>query len=278
MTVALVYDPAAGEYRFPAGHPMRPERFTLAVSLMRHWGSWSPRLKHRGSPGVCLALRSGHQLQPPRATHFSSTRLSTSQPSRRPIRTPPVPMRPTGSARVTRRRFVESWPPRCSPSEAPRLALDATLDGRAVRTFNPAGGLHHAARDRASGFCTLNDCAIAIERATRERPGLRIAYIDIDAHHGDGVEAAFLRRDDVLTVSLHESGRYLFPGTGAARDIGEGAGRGFAVNVALPPGAGPASSSRRSRVSSYLRCAPLALTRSSLNLAPTRIGATRSPI
>ncbi len=70
-------------------------------------------------------------------------------------------------------------------------------------------------------------------------PGVRIAYIDIDAHHGDGVEAAFVDRSDVLTVSIHESGRYLFPGTGASRDVGEGAGRGFAVNVGLPPYAGP---------------------------------------
>ncbi len=119
-------------------------------------------------------------------------------------------------------------------------ALDGVLGGEFRRAFNPAGGLHHAHRDRAAGFCVYNDCAIAIARATARQPGLRVAYVDIDAHHGDGVQEAFYARDDVLTISLHESGRYLYPGTGASGDIGEGIGRGYAVNVPLPPYAGSA--------------------------------------
>jgi len=111
------------------------------------------------------------------------------------------------------------------------------LSGDASAALSPAGGLHHAHRDHASGFCIYNDPAIAIERAIRDHPGLRVAYVDIDAHHGDGVEDAFYERDDVLTLSVHESGRYLFPGTGRATDIGVGAGRGCALNVPLPPDA-----------------------------------------
>jgi acetoin utilization protein AcuC len=84
-----------------------------------------------------------------------------------------------------------------------------------------------------------NDVAIAIARSTRDHPGLRIAYVDIDAHHGDGVEAAFVERGDVLTLSVHESGRYLFPGTGRTSDVGSGDGFGYAVNLPLPPYADP---------------------------------------
>jgi acetoin utilization protein AcuC len=87
--------------------------------------------------------------------------------------------------------------------------------------------------DRASGFCYLNDAVLAI--LALRRHGLRVAYVDIDAHHGDGVQAAFYRSADVLTISTHERGDRLFPGTGAVEEIGEGAGRGYAVNLPLNP-------------------------------------------
>lgn len=102
--------------------------------------------------------------------------------------------------------------------------------------FNIAGGLHHAMRSKASGFCYLNDPAIGIARLIED--GLRVAYLDIDVHHGDGVEAAFYNTDQVLTISLHQHGYTLFPGTGFPDEIGEGPGRGYAVNVPLAPGTG----------------------------------------
>lgn len=106
-------------------------------------------------------------------------------------------------------------------------------DGDVSRVLQLGGGLHHARRDRASGFCVYNDLSVAIN-ALRERD-LRIAYVDVDVHHGDGVQ--FLHYDDpgVLTLSLHETGNALFPGTGHPDEIGEGAGEGFAVNVPLAP-------------------------------------------
>jgi len=113
-------------------------------------------------------------------------------------------------------------------------AVELVADGRALRTANLAGGLHHALRDRASGFCIYNDLAIAIRRAV-DHYGLRVAYLDLDAHHGDGVQWLFYDEPDVLTVSLHESGRYLFPGTGHTYETGKDAGRGTAVNVPLEP-------------------------------------------
>ena len=113
------------------------------------------------------------------------------------------------------------------------VAMEEVVAGRARVAVNYAGGLHHAMRSRASGFCIYNDPAIVC-RALADR-GMRVAYVDIDAHHGDGVQAAFYDTDRVLTISLHESGRALFPGTGFADERGRGSGAGYSVNVALPP-------------------------------------------
>jgi acetoin utilization protein AcuC len=130
--------------------------------------------------------------------------------------------------------------------DASALVTGATLDAaRAVRcgsarhAVNLAGGLHHAMPSRASGFCVYNDAAVAIAWLLADGVE-RVAYIDVDAHHGDGVEAAFYHDARVLTISLHESGYTAFPGTGFPQEFGHGAGVGAAVNVALPPGTGDA--------------------------------------
>ncbi|OGK82124.1 MAG: hypothetical protein A2X52_06325 [Candidatus Rokubacteria bacterium GWC2_70_16] len=113
--------------------------------------------------------------------------------------------------------------------------LAATLvgEGEVDRAFHFAGGLHHAMPDRASGFCYVNDAVLAI-LALRQR-GLRVAYVDIDAHHGDGVQFAFYADPNVLTISTHERGDRLFPGTGFVEELGEGPGLGFSVNLPLQP-------------------------------------------
>ncbi|MBU7018645.1 MAG: acetoin utilization protein AcuC [Theionarchaea archaeon] len=100
-------------------------------------------------------------------------------------------------------------------------------------SVNISGGLHHAHPDQAAGFCIFNDVAVAI-KTLLEKYG-KIAYIDIDAHHGDGVQEVFYRSNKVLTISLHESGQFLFPGTGFPDEIGEDEGRGYSVNVPLYP-------------------------------------------
>lgn len=117
------------------------------------------------------------------------------------------------------------------------LAADLVMTGEADHAINIAGGLHHALKNRASGFCVYNDAACAIAHASKSY-GIKVVYIDIDAHHGDGVQWAFYDRSDVLTISLHESGRYLFPGTGFVDEIGQGEGQGFSVNVPLEAGTG----------------------------------------
>ncbi|MCG6916595.1 MAG: acetoin utilization protein AcuC [Deltaproteobacteria bacterium] len=100
--------------------------------------------------------------------------------------------------------------------------------------FNIGGGLHHAMESRASGFCYLNDPAVGIAKMVQD--GLRVLYLDVDVHHGDGVQAAFYDTDQVLTISLHQHGQTLFPGTGFPDEMGKGKGKGYAVNVPLAPG------------------------------------------
>jgi acetoin utilization protein AcuC len=115
------------------------------------------------------------------------------------------------------------------------LAADAILDGTTLRAVNFGGGMHHALPDKASGFCIYNDTALAIAKLLASGVS-KVAYIDIDAHHGDGTERIFWDDPRVLTISLHESGVTLFPGTGFANDIGGPNAEGTAVNVAVPAG------------------------------------------
>ena len=113
------------------------------------------------------------------------------------------------------------------------LAAELVTSGEVDVAFNISGGLHHAAPNYASGFCVFNDVVIAILSLVKK--GLRVAYIDIDAHHGDGVQNAFYQSDSVLTISFHEWGRYLFPGTGDVGEIGSGSGKGYSVNLPFHP-------------------------------------------
>jgi acetoin utilization protein AcuC len=113
-------------------------------------------------------------------------------------------------------------------------AAQEVLAGRALHAFNPGGGLHHAMPSRAAGFCVYNDPALAIDALLRGGAE-RVAYVDVDVHHGDGVEEVFRADPRVLTVSLHESGRFLFPGTGDPDDVGDPGAEGSVLNVPLAP-------------------------------------------
>lgn len=116
-------------------------------------------------------------------------------------------------------------------------ALEAIMAGDVQRAFVPIAGLHHASRGHAAGFCVFNDCGVAAE-ILRSRYGVkRIAYVDIDAHHGDGVFYSFENDPDLLFADIHEDGRFLYPGTGAATETGVGAAKDTKLNLPLPPGA-----------------------------------------
>lgn len=114
-------------------------------------------------------------------------------------------------------------------------AIDRVVAGEYSRAFIPISGLHHARRNSAAGFCVFNDCGIAIE-ALRKKHGIqRIAYIDIDAHHGDGVFYSFESDPDLIFVDLHEDGRFLYPGTGAVTETGKDNAVGTKLNIPMPP-------------------------------------------
>jgi acetoin utilization protein AcuC len=118
------------------------------------------------------------------------------------------------------------------------VAVDALMSGASRRAFVPIAGLHHAARNRAAGFCVFNDCGVAVE-LLRARHGIqRIAYVDIDAHHGDGVFYAFEDDPNLAFADIHEDGEFLYPGTGSAAEQGRGAATGAKLNLPLPPGSG----------------------------------------
>lgn len=121
------------------------------------------------------------------------------------------------------------------------LAVRRIVTAGPVRGFVPIAGLHHARRDAAAGFCVFNDCGVAIEFARREFGMRRIAYVDIDAHHGDGVFYAFEDDPDVAFADIHEDGRYLYPGTGRREETGTGAAHGTKLNIPLAPGADDAA-------------------------------------
>ena len=230
MGCTLVYCDEMARYDLGPGHPFKPERFTLAVDLMRAYGLF----ESEGGPVAVtphVAPASDADLLLVHSTEYLETvREASAEPDRfkwrtrrgiGPGDTPAVPGLHDAGALIAGATTL-----------AVRLALES--DG-ATRPFSIAGGLHHAHHDRAAGFCVYNDAAVAIACALRDRPDLRVAYLDIDAHHGDGVQEAFYEDPRVLTISLHESGRYLFPGSGREAETGGGAGAGTALNVPLPP-------------------------------------------
>lgn len=116
--------------------------------------------------------------------------------------------------------------------------LRMIMEGKVNHFFNPVGGLHHAGPDEARGFCVFNDCVIAISRALNDFKLRKIAYVDIDAHHGDGVYYEFEPDPRVVIGDIHEDCRYLYPGTGAETESGTGSGLGTKMNINLPPGSG----------------------------------------
>jgi len=114
-------------------------------------------------------------------------------------------------------------------------AIERILEGECPRAFVPIAGLHHARRDSAAGFCVFNDCGVAIE-TLRSRHGVqRIAYVDIDAHHGDGVFYSYEGDPGLIFADLHEDGRFLYPGTGNEAETGRGAATGTKLNIPMPP-------------------------------------------
>ncbi len=211
-------------YDFGVGHPMSPIRLDLTARLCRALGVFDHvDIVDVGVPGdeVLATVHDPSYIETVRRLAQGG---SSSADGRWGIGTEDVPVFPAmheASARVV-----------AGSIEAARRVWT----GEAEHGVNFAGGLHHAMRDRASGFCVYNDASAAIQWLL-DHGAQRVAYVDVDVHHGDGVEACFYDDPRVLTVSVHESGRTLFPGTGWPANNGGPGAEGTAVNVALPPGA-----------------------------------------
>jgi acetoin utilization protein AcuC len=209
-------------YDFGPHHPMHPSRLDLTARLCDDLGLFA-------LPGVAVVephVASDEELA---AVHTRDYIAAVHRVSEDP--SSPVPERGLGTDDDPVFAGMHEASARIAGGSLE--AADAVLDGRAQHAVNFAGGMHHAAADHASGFCIYNDAALAIQRLLDG--GLsRVVYIDVDVHHGDGTQAAFWNDPRVLTISLHESGLTLFPGTGFANEIGGPDALGSAVNVALP--------------------------------------------
>ena len=218
----LVFGARSTDYDFGPDHVLTPRRFGPGIDLLRAVGA-EPGLAPEPAPDADLRLCHVQE-------YIEVVRRFSVDPF--------GPME-AGIGWGDNPPFADMHEASAAVAGGSMRAMEAILDGRVEHAFHPGGGLHHAMRDRASGFCIYNDPALAIARARRD--GLRVMYIDLDVHHGDGVQALFWDDPGVLTFSIHESGRYLFPGTGDADEVGEGAAAGTAVNVPLPPYTGEAA-------------------------------------
>ena len=221
-TAILIAGPEIAAYGFPGGHPFGTDRHDAFMRELQRSPCW-PRLDRRPARS---------------ATREEIESFHTSAYIDRVI-----------AASRTGQGFLDAGdtPAFCGVYEAAANVVGGTLEalagileGPVTRAFIPIAGLHHAGRDHAAGFCVFNDCGVAIEVA-RRRFGLeRIAYVDIDAHHGDGVFYAFERDPGLANADVHEDGRYLYPGTGDRSETGRGAAAGTKLNLPMAPGAGDA--------------------------------------
>jgi acetoin utilization protein AcuC len=218
---AFVWSDSLAAYDFGPGHPLAPIRVELAVRLCRDLGLLEGVDVIEPATDAEEWLELVHEPAYVDAVRLAST--SGWPDFERGLGTPDDPV------------FLGMHEASAQVVGATVAAVRAVLDGTHDHAVNLAGGLHHAMPDHASGFCVYNDVAVGIAYALRSGVE-RIAYIDVDVHHGDGVEAAFWDDPRVLTISLHESGRTLFPGTGAASDTG--GAEGSVVNIPMPAGTG----------------------------------------
>ena len=221
---ALLYSPQFSQYLYGSSHPLKNERLALTFRLIQAYG---------------LLELEGAEVREPRLAEeeelLSFHHKEYLQALQRADKGASFPSAFTwglGPADNPIFAGVYSWS--LLITGASLSAAEAIEEGGFDFAFNMGGGLHHAHPTRASGFCYLNDPAVMIHYLIKR--GRRVAYLDLDAHHGDGVQEAFYDTGQVLTISLHESGETLFPGTGFPYEMGSGKGKGYSLNLPLYPG------------------------------------------
>lgn len=222
--LAFIYSPAVEQLGYPADCPFKTQRATLTRQRLMSLGLLGTKLQFEviPEPAARSELEKFHtprylnELQRAAKGDLTTTGLEMG------LGGPDTPVFPT---------MYDYSALACGAS---LKGAELILTGEADVAFNLLGGFHHAMPESAAGFCYLNDVVLACERLATA--GKRVFYLDIDAHHADGVQAAFYNRNDVMTVSLHETGRTLFPWAGFEDEIGSGPGLGYNVNLSLPPG------------------------------------------
>ncbi|MBG6179489.1 acetoin utilization protein AcuC [Arthrobacter sp. CAN_A1] len=219
---SVVWDDSMLAYNFGPTHPMNPQRLALTARLATDLGLFDRAGITLAAPFVATDVELGSVHSD---DYIAAVRTAGSNPEQADAAVglgtadnPAFPGMHEASARLVGGSLA---------------AADALLSGRAVHAVNFGGGMHHAARSAASGFCIYNDAAAAIQRLL-DAGTQRVLYIDVDAHHGDGTQSIFWNDPRVMTISLHETGMSLFPGTGFANETGGPRAEGTAVNVALP--------------------------------------------
>jgi len=218
-SLQVFWDKRLTSYDFGPDHPMNPVRVDLTMALAREMGVFD-------APGVSVEEFTSADDALLRLVHdqayIDAVRAERPDPAR-------------GLGLADNPVFSGMHDASALVAGATVAAARAVWTGTATHAANIAGGLHHAMRGAAAGFCVYNDPAIAIAWLL-EQGARKVAYVDVDVHHGDGVQAAFYDDPRVLTISLHETPRTLFPGTGLPQESGTGSAVGTSVNVALPPG------------------------------------------
>ena len=221
---ALIWSDESLRYDFGPQHPLKPIRVELTVDLIRASGLDT-------HPGTVTIPRATFTTDDVLRCHEAAYVEAVTRQSENPDPTAAIGFGLGLGDNPVFRGMHEASLEVCGASVA---AAESVWSGRVDHSFNPAGGLHHAMPGRAAGFCVYNDPAFAIDHLLRSG-ARRVAYVDVDTHHGDGVQAMFYDDPRVLTISLHESGRYLFPGTGFCDEIGAGEARGTSLNLPLAP-------------------------------------------
>jgi acetoin utilization protein AcuC len=220
---AFVYTEDYYKYDYGPHHPFRISRLKLTHDLMAAYGLLHPEncLCLETRPATEEELLSFHGQGYLDALRLASKSSGLTDLSRYNLGPGDNPVFPG----------LFEWS--CLTAGATIQCAELLHEQKAQIAFNIAGGLHHARENAASGFCYVNDPVLGIVNLIKK--GYRVAYVDLDAHHGDGVQWAFYRNNLVLTISFHQHGRTLFPGTGFVNELGEGDGYGYSLNVPLFP-------------------------------------------
>ncbi len=221
---AFIYSSDLEKYGYPSGHPFNTSRPTRVRKVAQSMGllSGDGRCEVPPKPAERVALKKFHSSRYLHALKTASTGKWAAEALSMGLGTGDCPV------------FKGVYECSVWAGGATLTAAELILSGSADVAFNPAGGFHHAQPERAVGFCYINDVALACVILTEKAK--RVLYLDLDVHFGDGVAEAFYDRADVMTISLHENPKMLFPGTGFEDQIGAGQGKGYCINIPLPVG------------------------------------------